>query len=99
MSCVDCGATWSEASIVHADTCPIAVGIDRVAGADRIWFEAHPDADVRYRPIDPLEIIELRAVGSIPPQATEITGQVTVTQWLPGIRLRSFAGIRWVIER
>jgi hypothetical protein len=57
----------------------IADVIDRASEGDRVWFELHPDADVRRRP--PIE-------GEFWPQELTSVTHVLVYQVRPGLRIR-----------
>jgi hypothetical protein len=61
------------------------VAIDRACESDRVWFEQHPDNDVRIRP--------LMAGECLPFDDPSGQVMVLVRQLRPGVRLRSFLPI------
>lgn len=93
-ACPDCGARPEGKRLLHADTCPIAQGIDSVTDGDRAWFEANPDVVQRQRPLSWAEAQELRVLDQAPDHL-EPVGPVVVTSVSVG-RVRSFQSVRWL---
>jgi hypothetical protein len=91
--CPDCSATIVDNQLVHDSTCPLGISIDQRMAADRRWFEEHPRAKRRTRPITRVEVDELKAAGEIP-EGWDASGPVMVTQLAPGVRTRNFSGIQ-----
>lgn len=85
LQCPDCAAVAVGSRMAHAETCPLNRGVNLVLDEDRDWFEAHPDAAVRYRPVTPAEVADLLASGCSRP-----IGRVMVVQLAPGLRSRRF---------
>lgn len=83
--CPDCGERVAWSHLVHAATCPLALGMDAVIDGDRDWFMAHPGTNVRRRPVTPAEIADAVASGLARP-----VGAVTVYQLTPGVRSRRY---------
>lgn len=85
LQCPDCGAIAVGSRMTHVETCPLDRGVNRVLDDDREWFEAHPGASVRVRPVTPAEVADLLAAGADRP-----TGDVIVLNLAPGLRMRRF---------
>ena len=84
-TCPDCGAQRTRGGFVHAHACPVAVGVDRATDGDRRWFERHPRATERVRPVTWAEAAEMEmSLGWRP------VGNVHVRQLRPGVRTRHF---------
>ncbi|WP_454198220.1 hypothetical protein [Nocardia sp. Marseille-Q1738] len=91
--CPDCCAGPDGGRhLTHASTCPVGVGADRAMQDDREWFEKHPLARLRHRPLTHAESVELAHALGVPVAAA--VGEVTVTQVAPGLRVRMFNGSR-----
>jgi hypothetical protein len=90
LACPDCSGVAEGQRLTHDDTCPIGRGIDQVCADDREWFERHPLAEERWRPITPAEIVELRAMGAVAPDVDPTRWRVHITWLADGVRGRRF---------
>jgi len=100
LTCSDCGAVPDGSNLRHDDSCPIARDIDATMAQDRDWFESHPGATERRRPLTWAEREVLKAASPVP-EGTTLHGNVVVRQVVPGIRTRHFevhAGPRGGVE-
>ncbi len=88
-ACSDCGAVADGINLRHDDSCPIARDIDATMAEDRDWFESHPGATERRRPLTWAEREVLKAASPVP-EGTPLRGNVVVRQIVPGVRTRHF---------
>jgi hypothetical protein len=99
-ACPDCTATEVDHHLQHDQTCPLGLDIDAICDADRRFFEDHPGTDVFYRPIMLSEVDGLRQAGIIPPGIPgKAVGRVRVTSVSPGIRVRSFENVLYLLDK
>ena len=91
-ACSDCAAVVDGTDLRHDGSCPLGRDIDATMAADRDWFESHPGATERRRPLTWAERETLKAPSPVPEGATW-RGNVVVYQVRPGIRLRSMAEV------
>lgn len=88
--CPDCPANIDQSTgvLLHDDTCPLGLATDATCLDDRRWFDLHPEATVRCRPLFPMELAEFRAMDG-----DRLPGhrQVRVYAMLPGVRRRQYA--------
>ena len=91
--CPDCNRAFGEdGHLVHDKTCPLGLGYDEIQADDRAWFEQHPGATTRRRPVHWAEAADLRMMGMFPPFG-DVVGEVVVTELAPGVRTKSFANV------
>lgn len=96
--CADCSSRWSEQVLMHSDTCPALAASEMVSQADREWFARHPTALDYRRPLAAAEVGELRTMGVIPDAPGEAVGRVTVRQVSPGVRVRDYRHIFFILH-
>jgi hypothetical protein len=95
--CPDCTAELVDKQLRHEDSCPLGRGCDEFREDDREWFEAHPFAARRFRPIHWAEVASLHHVGAIPPGG-EVTAKVEVIKLGERVRARRFHNLLWIPE-
>ncbi len=90
-ACPDCTAVYAprNQSRGHDESCWISRGVEEICDADRDWFERHPFATERRRPITRAEVAEMRG-GGFPFDSAPDRWRVLVTQLAPGARTRHF---------
>lgn len=103
--CVECEPDVDGLTIVHAALCPVAICVEDVTVADRIWFQEHPFADYYLRPVTWGEGAELlvhhpEMVKISRSHSLSVHGRVRVERIGDDIRVRKFADVWFaVVER
>lgn len=92
-TCPDCTAVPTGQTMRHDETCPMGRDSDAQLADDAAWFEAHPEASERHRPVWLSEVWTLRAALPPLPEGTEFAGEVIVRQVAPGVRFKDFNGV------
>ena len=83
--CPDCAASWQGSQLLHADTCPLAAGVDDACDGDREHFETHPEVQYYTRAIT---TAERQMMAHVDPAGAS-ADHVHVLR-MPGGRLRQF---------
>ena len=98
MICPDCNATLDiKRHLQHEKTCPLAVGIDEICAEDAAWFRRHSTRSTRKRPVSKAEGSELLMTAPTP-GLLEVAGDVIVTQVKPGVRIRNFSEVYFIVR-
>ena len=84
--CPDCAAQWDDHQLTHESSCPYGNGLDAVTQDDARWFEAHPGAHIRIRPVTHAEVVEWAHIDGVTVPAD---ADIEVYQLVPGIRFRT----------
>ncbi len=89
LTCSDCAAVGAGINLRHDGSCPLARDIDVTMADDGGWFDSHPGATERRRPLTWAEREMLKAASPVP-EGTTLHGNAVVRQIVPGIRTRHF---------
>ena len=100
--CLDCDPHVDGLRVTHAALCPVAMCIDDITAADRIWFEEHPFVDYYLRPVTWGEGADLVVQA---PNMVELSqsyqlavqGRVRVERMRDDVRVRRFEDVWFLV--
>lgn len=100
--CLDCEPDIDGLNITHAALCPVAMCIDDIVAADRVWFDEHPFADFYMRAVTwgegaDLIVKDPKMVEASKSYQLAVKGRVRVERMLDGIRLRKFEDVWFLV--
>lgn len=102
MPCLDCVPDVDGLSVVHAALCPVALCIDDITAADRVWFDEHPFADYYLRPVTwgegaNLIVRDPRMMELSKSHHLAVQGRVRVERLRDDIRIRKFDEVWFLV--
>jgi hypothetical protein len=100
--CVDCEPDIDGLKITHAALCPVAMCIDDVTAADRVWFEQHPFADFYLRPVTwgegaDLIVLDPNMMELSNSHHLAVQGRVRVERMRDDVRIRKFDRVWFLV--
>lgn len=95
--CPDCGAEVVDRRQTHDATCPIGRSLDESSEADRLWFEAHPNATEYYRPLAMCD--RDVALSGLPEGAYLLSSRLRVVKATPSLRFRCYRELLVAVPR
>lgn len=100
--CLDCESDIDGLHIAHAALCPVAMCIDDVTAADRVWFEEHPFTDFYLRPVTwgegaDLIVLDPNMVELSKSVHLAVQGRVRVERLRDDARIRKFDEVWFLV--